>query len=990
MPRARLACVVLVASAVACGGGGGGPDAMYGVCGDGIDNEGDNLADFPADPGCDDPYDNDESNPPIAQCSDGRDNDGDGKIDYPNDPGCYNPLQNLEADDCPAGPMCPDCSNTQDDDGDSLIDYPADDGCSSAADNDEWVTNPQACGPGLFVQRLVSRDIVGLLMQSGSSDVAGACGGSLGDEVAYELVVEHPSVVVISSDRATNMADTVLYLRSQCLVESSEIACNDDISTQNKNSRITATLAPGVYYLVIDSKNTMGGMFAVHVDVFAGEGVECTMQSECGPGLQCRVPQGGTTMVCADPVCNDGVDDDGDGDGDYPDDAGCDSPLDFDEADDCPSGPGCPACANGDDDDGDGDTDYPQDMDCSSASQPVEGCGSEDDPIFTLTMASVMGDTTGLSDDFDLPCDSSPPTPDQVYFVVLPRMQSVTFDTIGSTMDTVLALYSSTCSGTAIACDDDSASAGDSRITRNNLAPGAYALVVQNYSTSFPPGPYNLDVSGSIAPLGRCDGALALSGAIECASGYACNGGVCTGPQQCADGMDNDGDGENNYPDDPGCTDPSDTDESDDCPSGPSCPDCGDGADNDGDGDTDYPADSDCDSASGTAEVCGAESDPLILMTTPTITGTTVGAGLDFTLSCGGGGGSAPDRVALVDLPAMESLHVDMMGSGYDAILALKTSACGMADIACHDGIGNGTDQVNVGALAAGTYAIVIDGWSTSMGPYTVNVSGRIAPNGRCEGALAQAGALTCADGYACLGAVGNKRCRPAACNDTMDNDGDGDIDYPADPGCTSASDASETDPGTLPVCADGMDNDGDGATDWPDDPGCNAASSGSEAFCAAETDPVAVIAQRTTTGTTNGLANNTTPSCLGSSNASDKVYGLVLPVTLDSLTIDTNTSGFDTVLTFDENTCTSPVIACDNDSGDPGAQSKITLTSPIAPGAYAITIDGAANQSGSYALHVRGVARAGSVCTSPLFGGGAQAVLVCPTGTTCTGGKCQ
>ncbi|MGQ0620141.1 MAG: OmpA family protein [Panacagrimonas sp.] len=62
----------------------------------------------------------------------------------------------------------------------------------------------------------------------------------------------------------------------------------------------------------------------------------------------------------------------------------------------------------------------------------------------------------------------------------------------------------------------------------------------------------------------------------------------------------------------------------------------------------------------------------------------------------------------------------------------------------------------------------------------------------------------------------------PAAiCADTQDNDGDGLIDFPGDPGCSSADDADETDP---PVCSDGKDNDGDGLVDFPADKGCTAA----------------------------------------------------------------------------------------------------------------------------------------------------------------------
>jgi hypothetical protein len=56
------------------------------------------------------------------------------------------------------------------------------------------------------------------------------------------------------------------------------------------------------------------------------------------------------------------------------------------------------------------------------------------------------------------------------------------------------------------------------------------------------------------------------------------------------------------------------------------------------------------------------------------------------------------------------------------------------------------------------------------------------------------------------------------ACADGDDDDGDGLIDYPDDPGCSSATDESEKDPS--PICDDGLDNDGDGLVDLAD-PGC-------------------------------------------------------------------------------------------------------------------------------------------------------------------------
>jgi hypothetical protein len=170
-------------------------------CSDGIDNDGDRLIDYPADPGCTSTTDNDEYNAPIVcnrdsdcgitgfidgnfcsagdvfrvfqtavcnnpgtinsdcmisrenrlvqdclngcsggsctsqlpQCSDGIDNDGDRLVDYPADPGCTSTTDNDEYN----APILPQCSDGIDNDGDRLVDYPADRGCTGMTDNSE-------------------------------------------------------------------------------------------------------------------------------------------------------------------------------------------------------------------------------------------------------------------------------------------------------------------------------------------------------------------------------------------------------------------------------------------------------------------------------------------------------------------------------------------------------------------------------------------------------------------------------------------------------------------------------------------------------------------------------------------------------------------------------------------------------------------------------------------------------------------------------------
>lgn len=72
----------------------------------------------------------------------------------------------------------------------------------------------------------------------------------------------------------------------------------------------------------------------------------------------------------------------------------------------------------------------------------------------------------------------------------------------------------------------------------------------------------------------------------------------------------------------------------------------------------------------------------------------------------------------------------------------------------------------------------------------------------------------------------------PAACFNGVDDDGDGLVDYPADPGCRNGRSKIEN-----PQCNDGKDNDGDGAIDYnggpngePPDPQCTYAWGNSEA----------------------------------------------------------------------------------------------------------------------------------------------------------------
>jgi hypothetical protein len=264
-------------------------------------------------------------------------------------------------------------------------------------------------------------------------------------------------------------------------------------------------------------------------------------------------------------------------------------------------------------------------------------------------------------------------------------------------------------------------------------------------------------------------------------------------------------------------------------------------------------------------------------------------------------------------------------------------------------------------------------------------MNGKIANGNSCESPLVATGAISCNTGYACKGTVGSRTCQPALCSDGIDNDSDGKTDYPFDPGCDSPADDTEANLATAPVCADGVDNEPDGQTDFPADWGCAAATG--------ETDATSAITTKTTTSTTVGKSNDSMPSC-SSSNAPDIAYGFLIPVQVSTLQVDTIGSGFDTIVTVRDVTCAT-VLGCDDDGGG-NLTSKVTLTN-LAPGGYAVVVDGYSANSGAVTLNIHGTAVVGAPCEAPLlppagvamFAGGANAVLSCPTSCSAATHKC-
>ncbi|MFT3700495.1 MAG: hypothetical protein QM831_45545 [Kofleriaceae bacterium] len=714
--------------------------------------------------------------------------------------------------------------------------------------------------------------------------------------------------------------------------------------------------------------------------------------------LGCASPDGSDESAYPAPQCSDGRDNDGDGKIDFPNDPGCFAPQQDTEFDDCPDGPNCPQCANGKDDDGNGLIDYPDDPGCTAASDTDElmdnpmACGGN----LVALQLPFDGHVTTTIDPSQASVLTSPTCGGQGGEVVYelrissPKVVVATTDLPGTTADTVLSVRSPDCQ-MELGCDDDftdSSITGASQLAVSLSTPGVYFLVVDVHDGGAG-GAIEMQVNLLAGEGELCDGNSSCGTGLVCRIPLNGTQKVCAKPV-CSDGVDDDGDGKADFPEDPGCESADDNDETDDCPSGPNCPACSNGVDDDGDGKIDYPLDPQCLSASGASEVC-LDKDNVATLTTATTMGDTTNAHNDITdETCSLDPNTAPDVIYRLDLPALTALTIST-DPDFDAITQLVGSTCGGtpiggASVGCED-----TSDIVEGAMTAGTYYLIIDGWDDGSGTFSVTLQGTIKANGSCEGALAQSGALTCPSGYACAGTMGSRTCKPALCSDGMDNDGDGKIDYPFDPGCDSPGDNDETNAANT-VCSDNMDNDGDGTKDFPADTGCASAADTSEVLCSTEHDAFAAITATTMSGTTAGKANDQTPKsgCTLSSNAPDVVYTLNLPVPVATLSIDTLASSYDTVLSIVDTHCTN-TIACDDDDNIDATfstKSKIVLTN-VSAGNYAVVIDGYSTNSGTYTLTTVGTVAAGTACTAPGFSG-ANAYLKCPTGTTCTGGTCH
>ena len=691
---------------------------------------------------------------PRAACLNGEDDDGDGLIDFPDDPGCYRGDDRDETD--PEVP--PACADGMDNDGDGVSDYPLDFGCQSAADDDEV----DVCGQGVRVLTYpVGVPSILLDTSTGSNNHTGSCTQGAGPEKILTYENPHNAELTFSVNNPETIAQTDLYVRSACGAAGNELGC--DAGSRDDQNRGTVQLeraAPGTYFIFVDHPFGLGGQVRLSVDsVRLPAGCADQVDNDedgfiDGDDIGCegnededeRDPPEGE----APPVCFDGVDNDDDGLIDYPFDPGCMAKGDIDEAD--------PAqlaqCANGIDDDEDGATDFPDDDHCSAAADDSEDgqrrpqCDNriDDDQDGFVDYpndpgCAVRGDLSEQDDPF-LPACGDGEDNDRNGLVDFPYDPGCSAAGDPDESDPVPAAV---CSN---GIDDDEDGLADFP-----LDPGCYAAGAESeQDPNFPPACAN----------GRDDDA---NGRVDWPDDPGCGfagdtveRGDGTVRARCADGVDNDQDGDIDLTD-VGCQNATDDDESDDAVA----PACFDGQDNDGDGAVDWPVDVGCAARGDVCEqggygICGGVCVDLVNDNNNCgQCGIACPADLDCIdglcggfscrvlqdvhfigpnggqvnvdtrgqpqsgTSCGGGG---PQSAIVITIPASRTVTVETSNASYDTYMHLRSECDDAAStIACNDDGGAGLHSRISQRLEAGTYYAIIDGFAGRSGTSTVRVT---------------------------------------------------------------------------------------------------------------------------------------------------------------------------------------------------------------------------------------------------------------------------
>jgi hypothetical protein len=281
---------------------------------------------------------------------------------------------------------------------------------------------------------------------------------------------------------------------------------------------------------------------------------------------------------------------------------------------------------------------------------------------------------------------------------------------------------------------------------------------------------------------------------------------VATLASQCANGVDDDGDGLDDLAD-PGCTNGGDLDEQDPDLHDPSVP-CNDGVDNDDDGLVDFSDDPGCVNSQGTIEnpECDDGIDNDGDARTDAVSDIQCVASWD---PDEGVPGAVLNLDAQIHGDPVEPLRARLASGAYKSTLVtpIRSGALFTAWRTTNSGC---NWRTHYGAY---TDSSVFNGGLDSSACSPEEAFGLVSdPQIVLHVATEQDVQFFVRDNHLSDNAdgVSIQIERAAECEDEIDNDGDGLVDDPADPGCLDPASNLEN-----PKCDDDLDNDGDGKIDW-------------------------------------------------------------------------------------------------------------------------------------------------------------------------------
>ncbi len=409
----------------------------------------------------------------------------------------------------------------------------------------------------------------------------------------------------------------------------------------------------------------------------------------------------------------------------------------------------------------------------TSPAPVTQNCPAADAPVkVSLDDARLPIDTRGRADVFPS-ClgEAFGGAPEQIVVLVVETPSRLVAETSNTDQDTVLGLFAA-CDpqSPAIACDDDGGAGTLSRLERPRLEPGTYFLSAE-------------------AVLGGEGLVAALDIRVTPLSTPA-----------CANDFDDDADGDVDAAD-PGCATPLDEDETDP----PTPADCADGADNDANGQTDHPDDPACVFAGANAEatggLCGAGA--TVFPLDPGGAPIRVDFPPDATrlpVPCAAAGADHVFALPLVERSRVDLEVTDAAGRPPVAVAAFDTCAADAGAFACESVYS--VSALHVDDHPGGTlYFAVRTPDGEAFAPYTVRARVESLIRACNDSVDNDADALTDLFDPGCVfdfdDDEANDPAAPPQCANGADDDADGSADYPADQDCRAAGGTTEQ-----PSCA--------------------------------------------------------------------------------------------------------------------------------------------------------------------------------------------